>query len=348
MAITLGIIGFGGMGGWHARNACKVPGITVKGAYDIDPVRVQAARDEGLVGYDTLEALLGDKEINTVLVATPNDKHPELAIAAMDAGKNCISEKPVAMTVAELDQMIEAGRRNGVIFTVHQNRRWDKDFVTAKTVIESEDLGQIFTIQSRLHGTGGTVFGWRGEVEHGGGMLFDWGVHFLDQMYYMCGYDTFTDVYCQFSRVKTEAVEDYLILTLNTNKGYRVIIEIGTFLLHDTPRWLIGGEKGTCYIQNFDAKEGAVITANAKEEDEPVIIMTSAGPTRTFSPRPAGSKLYAPLPQVDPQWTDFYANVDAAIQGKEELIVQPWQVRKVLCCIEACFTSAKTGEVVKL
>ena len=67
MGIQLGIIGYGGMGGFHHRNASKIEGVQVVGAYDIDPVRVQVAEKNGIKGFSTLEDLLSCDEINTVL-----------------------------------------------------------------------------------------------------------------------------------------------------------------------------------------------------------------------------------------------------------------------------------------
>ena len=192
MGIQLGIVGYGGMGGFHHRNASKIEGVQVVGAYDIDPVRVQVAEESGLRGFSSLEDLLACEDINTVLVAVPNDCHMEICIAASNAGKHVICEKPAALNVDELDQMIAAAGRNGKLFTVHQNRRWDKDFRIVKDILDSGELGKVYSIQSRLHGSGGVMFGWRGEKKHGGGMLYDWGVHFIDQLMWIRKVGTIT------------------------------------------------------------------------------------------------------------------------------------------------------------
>lgn len=80
MGIQLGIVGYGGMGGFHHRNASKIEGVQVVGAYDIDPVRVQVAEESGLRGFSSLEDLLACEDINTVLVAVPNDCHRRSAL----------------------------------------------------------------------------------------------------------------------------------------------------------------------------------------------------------------------------------------------------------------------------
>ena len=104
MGIQLGIVGYGGMGGFHHRNASKIEGVQVVGAYDIDPVRVQVAEESGLRGFSSLEDLLACEDINTVLVAVPNDCHMEICIAASNAGKHVICAKPAALNVDEFER----------------------------------------------------------------------------------------------------------------------------------------------------------------------------------------------------------------------------------------------------
>lgn len=345
--MRLGIIGYGGMAGWHHKHANAIEGIKVTAAYDIDKVRVQVARDNGLEGFDTLDAFLNSDLFDTVLVATPNDTHCQLVKAALGAGKHVLCEKPVAMNLKELDEMIDAAKAANRLFTVHQNRRWDKDFLTAWEVIRSGSVGSVFSIQSRLHGSGGVVHGWRGEKAHGGGMLFDWGVHFLDQLALMLGYDNILSVNCKFAMVKTDEVDDYLFLTLNLADGSQAQVEIGTFVLKELPRWMILGDRATAYINDFSAN-GAIVELDSTLEDTPVLIMTANGPTRTFSPRPDNVKIEKPLPAVEADNTVFYKNLRDAVAGDAELIVQPWQVRRVMQIIEAGFASAASGETVAL
>ncbi|GHU70765.1 oxidoreductase [Clostridia bacterium] len=347
MSVNLGIIGYGGMAGWHHEHAQEVPGIKVTAAYDIDPERVALAREKGLTGYGTLEEFLADKSINVVLVATPNDVHCELVCAALEAGKHVICEKPVALSLDELDKMIETAERNGRLFSVHQNRRWDTDFQIAKEIIQSGQLGNVYAIQSRLHGSGGAMHGWRGELKHGGGMLLDWGVHFIDQALQICGYDDLVSVTCHTAKVKTEEVEDYFNLIFDRKSGGYYQIEIGTFVLKELPRWMLLGDEGIAYIKDF-SRSGAVVTLNSTIEDEPVIVQTAAGPTRTFAPRPVEVKVEHELPDPQGKWTEYYKNIAETVEGKAELIVKPWQVRKTMAAIFAAFESARTGQQVSL
>ena len=123
------VIGYGGMGNFHSEKMQTVDGIELIGVYDIDPERNKLAESKGIHAYSTREELLADPRIELVTVATPNDVHKEIVIAALAAGKNVICEKPVSMNSAELEEMIAAANKYGKLFTVHQNRRWDEDYL---------------------------------------------------------------------------------------------------------------------------------------------------------------------------------------------------------------------------
>ena len=98
------VIGHGGMGHFHSARMAENPELDFIGAYDILPERL-ADLPNGGKAYGSLEELLADDRISLVTVATPNDVHKEIVIQALAAGKNVISEKPVTMTLADLDDM---------------------------------------------------------------------------------------------------------------------------------------------------------------------------------------------------------------------------------------------------
>ena len=123
------VIGYGGMGGWHTRNALKSDVVELAGTYDIKEDRQQAARDNGIYAYDSYEAVLNDPTVDFVTIAVPNDVHEELVVKALKAGKHVICEKPVTIGVESLKRMIAASEETGKLFTVHQNRRWDVDYL---------------------------------------------------------------------------------------------------------------------------------------------------------------------------------------------------------------------------
>ena len=135
--VKVGIIGFGYMGNFHLNKFAKMDGVEVVSAYDIDEDRLSDARESELDAYDDLEKFLGS-DMDLVVIATPNDVHAELSIAALNAGKHVLCEKPATMTVQELQDVLACALQNGKIFTTHQNRRWDKDYLVVKEIVENK------------------------------------------------------------------------------------------------------------------------------------------------------------------------------------------------------------------
>ena len=138
MKIKLGIIGYGGMGKWHAENAPRA-GVEIAAVCDIDEVKQKEAVDAGFKMYQTAEELLKDPEVNTVILTVPNYLHKEMCVKAAKAGKNVITEKPAALNVQELDEMEAACKEAGVFFTSQSNRRWDKDNADRKKSIWTKE-----------------------------------------------------------------------------------------------------------------------------------------------------------------------------------------------------------------
>ena len=144
--VVYGLIGYGGMGRWHTEIFSNVSEAVIGGIYDIKKEKREEAKEKGFFVYETEEAMLADPDIDVVLIATPNDCHKPIAIRAMHAGKNVISEKPVTLSSADLLEMENAAKETGKLLTVHQNRRWDDDFLIIKKLVEEQKLGHVFRI----------------------------------------------------------------------------------------------------------------------------------------------------------------------------------------------------------
>ena len=180
--MKVAVVGYGGMGGWHTEHLLKSDVCELAGVYDIKPERNALAESRGIYAYPTYQALLDDKSVELITVAIPNDDHEGVVVAALNAGKNVICEKPVALSLEALENMIAVAEKNGVRFAVHQNRRWDVDYLAMQKIHDSGEIGNVFNIESRIHGSRGIPSDWRGEKEHGGGMIYDWGIHLIDQV----------------------------------------------------------------------------------------------------------------------------------------------------------------------
>ncbi len=345
MKKNLVVIGYGGMGTWHTQHALKSDVVNLAGVYDINPEKNKLAEERGIFAYDSYEAVLADEKVDLITVAIPNDSHKEVVIRALEAGKNVICEKPVSMDSAELDEMIAASEKSGKLFSVHQNRRFDVDFLAMKQIKQSGELGGLINIESRIHGSRGIPSDWRGEKEHGGGMLLDWGVHLIDQVLQI--FDEKIDkIYCVFDHITNKEVDDGLKMTIYFEGGKSTYIEVGTYNFIPMPRFYLRAEKGSAIITDWREK-CKVAKCKYWHESEVLPVQTAAGLTKTMAPRDSVTMDEYELEKPASDVHDYYRNFCAAIDGKAEQLVTHPQMRRVMKVMEACFESDRLGQVVK-
>lgn len=337
------IIGFGGMGHWHYESISqRVSGLRVKGVYDIRQEALQKAEREGLYAYESLEELLADPEVDLVTIATPNNFHKPLAIQCMRAGKNVVCEKPVTLNAAELEEIIAVRNETGKLFSIHQNRRWDKDYRIIKKILEDGTIGAPYFIESRVQGSRGAMYGWRGHRVNGGGMLLDWGVHLIDQLMDMIP-SRVISVYGSLLSIFSGEVDDNIKVVLRFENGVTALCEMSTNCFVNLPRWHVSCMDGTAVVEDW-ACNGRMVQLNtdAAMEWGEDIVYTEAGPTRTMAPRPAHTTRQIPLPEVQTDWTEYYGNICDVLDGHAELIVTPEQALRVMRVIDLLFESERT------
>lgn len=339
----LAIVGLGGMGNWHRETIGNIDGIEVCGSFDIKEERQQFARDHGVTPYNSLEELLEDEKVDIVLCATPNDTHKDIVIRALRAGKHVVCEKPVTMNSKDLQEMMDVAEETGNLFTVHQNRRWDEDYLTVKKIYEEDMLGDIFRIESRVHGSRGIPGDWRQEPEHGGGMVLDWGVHILDQALMMIPYKV-KSVYSTMTNVTNEIVDDGFTVVLTFENGLEYLLEVGTSNFIGLPRWYVLGQNGTAVVKDWDLS-GEIVRITDWSKNDAVPIRTAAGLTKTMAPRTKDTIHTDPLPVVRSDIRDFYKNVMATIAGEEEIIVKLPEVMRCMKLMEKVFEAAEKGQI---
>ena len=346
MKKNLAIVGYGGQGAWHATRALASDVVSLAGIYDIAEKRVNAAREAGIHTYSSLEELVSDGKVDIVLCATPNDVHKDIVITALNAKKHVICEKPVALSVGDFDDMVDAAKKNGVFFTVHQNRRWDVDYLAIKSLIDSGEIGEVINIESRVHGSRGIPSDWRCHKPYGGGMILDWGVHLIDQMLKLIP-EKITNVYCEVTNITTDEVDDGFNLRLIFESGKRATVEVGTYNFIAMPRFYMQTKSGSAYIEDWQ-KKCRVARLKAWNEKEVLPVQTAAGITKTMAPRDEitidSYEIERPVSDVH----DFYRNYTAAIDGKEEQLIKNCEVRRVLLVMEAAFKSAEKLEALKV
>ena len=342
--IVYGLIGFGGMGKWHTEILENVPEIELAGIYDIKEEKRKLAEEAGFHTYETEEAMLADESIDVILVATPNDTHRPIALRAMEAGKNVIVEKPATLSLKELTELEDMAGKTGRFLTVHQNRRWDEDLLTVREILKDQTMGEIFRIESRVHGSRGIPGDWRKEKAHGGGMVLDWGVHLFDQIFRLTGERRLKTVYATLTNVTNQEVDDGFTAVLRFEGGLEVLVEVGTNNFISLPRWYVLGENGSAVVEDWDLS-GKIVKAFSEEEKEIVPVRTAAGLTKTMAPRREDTIRVEELPRVPGDIADFHRNVAAVLLRGEEPAVKLPEVKRVMCLMETAFESAEKNHV---
>lgn len=348
--IKMGIIGHGFMGHEHETMLTQMDEIQVVGITDRDLTQLEDVK-EGLIRYQSVEELLANPEIQVVLIVANNNQHLDLVKKAAKAGKDIICEKPAAMSVAELDEMVKVVSECGVKFTIHHQRRFDPDFRTIKEIYDQHKVGDVYTIKNQLYGFNGNMHDWHVYISEGGGMLFDWGVHLIDQVLWMID-SKITSVYATVKNVINFEVDDFFNIQLRFENGVQAEIELGTYYLKDQPNWFerhwfIGGNQGSAYVDGFHPTGKIVRTTGLLQNVGGSRTMTAAGPTRSFGNPREGLIVTEELPEVTTNHRNYFENYVRAYRGEEEFLVKIPEVRRVLALMEAIRESAKTGQAIQ-
>jgi scyllo-inositol 2-dehydrogenase (NADP+) len=339
------VIGYGYSGRhFHGYLIGLADGLSLYGVASRDADRRQQAAEDhpGIVCFENLDQAIADKKVDLIVIATPHDTHAELAIKAMDAGKHVVTDKIMSMNVAEADAMIETGRRNNVLLSVFQNRRWDWDYLTIRRVIDDGLLGDPYLFQVAIMRYGAPR-GWRAIGRQSGGILYDWPAHFIDQALQLVD-SPVTSVTCDIQEVGhwESDIGNYANLVIRFDNGVLYQIEIGNLAKAPKPRWYVLGDLGALVKHGLDPQEGPMVEGNidAAEEDPATYarVWTESG----------GEKRELVVESVRGSWKSYYRNISDFLNGDADLIVKPEQIRRVMQVYDAAIDSAKSGVPVAL
>jgi scyllo-inositol 2-dehydrogenase (NADP+) len=338
--LNVGIVGFGRIGNEHAQwlRACK--GASPAAIADPTPARQKKASASGLKVYDTIDDLLTDSTIDAVLIATPTAMHAEQALAALAAGKHVMVEKPIALDLGQTRRIMDAASAAKLIVSVFHNRRWDIDYLTVKHAIVSGIFGRVFNVESRLGQWASCVGpaakewrpGWRNEAAFGGGGLYDWGSHFVDQLWRLFWPAKPLRVFAQLrANVWTSDCDDFARVLIDFDNGAAGLVEINTTTTRPLPRWHLDGTAGSAQSPpspKFDLKTWAQLSFTPADENE-------AGQT---------------IPLAKPGLTEIqiWDNFVAAIRGEGPPAVSIASVIPTMALLDAARQSSQTGQAVAI
>lgn len=188
--LKIGIIGCGSISKEHIGAYSRHPDAELYALCDINPVQLKKAAEACGVArtFTDMADMLALPELDAVSICTWNSAHAECAIAALEAGKHVLCEKPMALCTAEALQMEAAAQKAGKLLMIGFVRRFGNDCEIVKDFIDAGDLGELYYSKATYLRRNGNPGGWFGDkARSGGGPLIDLGVHVIDLVRYLMG-----------------------------------------------------------------------------------------------------------------------------------------------------------------
>lgn len=324
MEFKVGICGLGRSAQeFHIPLMKRVGNFRIVAVCDTIPARRRVAdKSYHTIAFSDYKHFL-DTDVDLVVIATPSNSHFRIAKMVLEEGKHCVVEKPIALTLKEVDYLIRLARKKRVVLSVFQSRRFDGDFLTVKKLLETDMVGEPFTVESRatsygsLKNYGVKEFNpaWRYKKAYGGGILYDFGSHIIDQMLCLIKEEP-VSVFCDMKSVHwSREVDDYFKLLIRFRGGTTAHLEASQVSRYNLPRWYVLGTKGALLSEN-GGHPIKVRTQIKGEEFE-----------RTY--------------QVEPScWERYYDNLYDVLMHRAHPIIRLEEVRKSAAVIDAARLSA--------
>ncbi|MHB0998778.1 MAG: ThuA domain-containing protein [Armatimonadota bacterium] len=324
--IRCGLLGYGpsfNMGSGHAAWINATPGMRVVAMCDAGIDRVEAAKNElpGLDGYFTcVDEMLALENVDLIVNILPHNIHYATTMQCLEAGKHVVLEKPFCITIEEANSMIDKAREKGVMLSLFHNRRWDGDYITIRDMIDRGLIGDVFHIECGGGSYGHPGFWWRSDKTISGGVMYDWGAHFIDWVLNMVP-SKITQVMGDFQKRVWNSVtnEDHGQAYIRFENGVTADYMTSSIVAISRPKWTILGTKGA--IQS--------------DWDEMIHLVSYA----------SGIKVDSRTKNALPGYgcTQYYRNVADHLLMDEELAVKPEQARRVIGVIDAAQRSSEAG-----
>jgi predicted dehydrogenase len=342
------IVGAGMIAGFHLKALAEIEGARVVAVVDAVPAALQrfAERNNLQCGlYESLAPALARPDVDIVIVSTPSGAHMESAVAAAEAGKHVVVEKPLEVTLERCDRIIEACDRNKVkLCTIFPSRFGDANR-TLKAAIDAGRFGRLTLGETTCKWWRPQSYydqgGWRGTKKlDGGGALMNQAIHNVDLLSWMMGPVTYITGFIDTLAHERIEVEDTAVACLRFANGALGVIEATTSVHPGLPKTIaIHGDHGTAVIEQDDILRWELTPETPEDLRIKERFAQKVGASGGSSDPSAISHVGHTR-----QLTDFVR----AIQTGKEPLVDGREGRKAVEIILAIYRSAETGQTIKL
>lgn len=207
----------------------------------------------GVIYCEDLNDLLTDQDIDVIIISTPSTYHYEYAKMVLNAGKNCVVEKPFASTYQEAKEIFDLAKEKGLMVQCYQNRRFDSDFLTVQKVIESGKLGDLLELEMHFDYYRPYIPESAKEFSVINSYLYGHGCHTLDQVISYFGKPD--HVHYDVRQLLGEGrMNDYFDLDLYYG-NLKVSVKSSYFRVKERPSFIVYGKKGMFIKEKKDKQE---------------------------------------------------------------------------------------------
>jgi predicted dehydrogenase len=327
--LRVGLLGYGYAGKtFHAPLIAAVQGLSLTAMASSDPAKVRADWPTVTITA-TPEELIARRDIDLVVVATPNTTHYPLASRALAAGKHVVVDKPFTVTLDEAHALRDEAAAAGRMLAVFHNRRWDADFLTVRQLLAAGTLGQIAHFESHFDRYRPVVRErWREQAGPGSGVWYDLGPHLIDQALQLFGPPT--AIWADLATQRVGAVtDDYFHVQLRY-EDKRAILHAGMLVAAAGPRLVVHGANGSYVKYGLDPQEDALRAGERPprpgwgEDTHPGVQTTWAD----------DGAVATELPSQPGDYAAFYAAVRDAALGRAPNPVPPEEAIAIMHLIE--------------
>ncbi|MGD0938558.1 MAG: Gfo/Idh/MocA family oxidoreductase [Terracidiphilus sp.] len=332
--IRVGLVGFG-LGGrvFHAPLISSVDGLELAAVVERS-TNLAAECYPGISTYRSLDELLADSSIDLAVISTPSGTHFEFASKVIEAGKNLVVDKPMAVSSAEIARLMALAAARGVLLIPFHNRRWDRDFQTVQKLIQEGTLGRIVHLESTFDrwNPGSARRPWKDDPAQGGGILLDLGTHLADQALVLFAKPeaVTAEIVRERDEAESNGADDSFTLCLRY-PGLSVTLTSNCLSALARPRFHLRGTKGNFRKKGFDPQEAALSRVTRIGEgplgDEPVARWG------LLSVDVDGGLVTHPVAPVPGDYRLFYGGVRDALLNKTPppvAAVEAWRVARLL------------------
>jgi scyllo-inositol 2-dehydrogenase (NADP+) len=323
--IRVGLLAYGAIGDEHNKAVLATPGMVLTAVCDPNPLRLEAARliAPEVRTFSDATVMLDSGEIDLVVVSTPPNSHYFWAKEALSRGINVVLEKPMALNTAQCDELMAIAANSQLLLVVYQNRRYDADFVTIKSLIDADQIGDVFHYESFVGGYSKPCSYWHSDVEVSGGAIFDWGSHFIDQIL-----ATIPSPLQHVSGLNQKRVwnhvtnADHAQVTLTFSDGVLAVFTNSDLAAARKPKFFVLGTKGAI-VGDWDPAAGTAVA------DLPAIVSLH---------RADGVIELIPHLKVEPY--SFHASLVSFLNDGTPMTITAIQSRDVVAIMQAAEESA--------